>query len=558
MSQDNDLHILPEKGNPYTNDRGVAMPAGEQIAPEEIRIQLHEILESKDFQASPRLRDFLNFVVERTITGHGQDLKAYTVALEVFGLGTDFDPNTNPLIRTEAGRLRSKLEHFYLHNPNARISISIPKGGYAAAFSRISASTQEDPAKSVYSFAPLKVAQPEYKASIMLMPFSVVNKDSGAEPIVDGLTNAISIHLTRFRDLKIINYNQVTQLEPVFKDIMAKEMNLNARFILCGSVQLEKNIVEVYASLIDSTSMYIVWAEKFDAELEPGSQLEMQESIAQFIVSRIADDFGLLHRTLLQEMASGTVTTSSIQEASLLYYHWTTVLTREDFARALESVEKAHQSDETHIPTLSMLADLYASNQQWTYGLVDNALEKSLQLANEAVNQDPGCQLAYVALALNYHLRTDRDKFQYCAERALELNPSSTNALSALASWYALSGLWDKSFELTEKIIDLSTSIPGWCHFVWAMYRYVNNDYERSLAEAQKINMPNSLWDPLIRLALCGFLENPAEREEAVARLTSIYPDFLKTGKTIVENSLPYPEMSGKVLEGMARAGVKF
>jgi hypothetical protein len=91
-------------------------------------------LESKDFQASPRLKDFLAFVVEKTLAAKGQELKAYTIGVEVFALGKDFDPNTNPLVRTEAGRLRSKLEHFYLHNPGARIKIDIPKGGYAAAF----------------------------------------------------------------------------------------------------------------------------------------------------------------------------------------------------------------------------------------------------------------------------------------------------------------------------------------------------------------------------------------------------------------------------------------
>lgn len=535
------------------------MSTSEKIRPEEVYAQLTEILESSDFQASPRLRDFLTFVVQRTLDAKGQDLKAYTIGLEVFGLGEEFDPNANPLVRTEAGRLRNKLEHFYLHNPKARINIKIPKGGYAAAFSRIvSPESNNHPNNQLFSFSPQKVPQAEHKTSIMLMPFINVNKAVEAEAIVKGLSNCISIHLTKFYDLKVVNYDQVLQLNAVFKQILEKDLNLDARFILCGSVQLEKNIIEVYASLVDTTSMYNIWAEKFDAEIDSGSLLEVQESIAQSIVSRIADDFGLINRTLLKEMTSGAHATSSIQEASLLYYHWTAVLNKEDFIKALASVEKAHAGSPNNIPILAMLADLYASGHQWSYGLVENALEKSLQMATAAVNQDPSCQLAYMALALNYFLRTDFNKFQHCAERAIELNPSSTNALSAVGSWYALSGEWERAFELTERIMLLSMNCPDWCHFAHAMQKYLEDDYEGSLTEAQKINMPHNLWGSLIHLAAGAFLHNEEECIKALCRLEKIYPDFRNKGDIIIKNNLPYEEFSSKVLQGLAKAGIKF
>lgn len=48
--------------------------------------------------------------MQATLDGKGEELKAYKIAIDVFGLEEDFDPNTNPMIRTEAGRLRSKLD----------------------------------------------------------------------------------------------------------------------------------------------------------------------------------------------------------------------------------------------------------------------------------------------------------------------------------------------------------------------------------------------------------------------------------------------------------------
>ncbi len=528
------------------------------LTPDEIRAQLHEILESKDFQASPRLKDFLAFVVEKTLAAKGQELKAYTIGVEVFALGKDFDPNTNPLVRTEAGRLRSKLEHFYLHNPGARIKIDIPKGGYAAAFLKIHPIQKNHrathPKSEAYSFSLSKVPQAEHKASIILLPFSNISKTDYVDAIVEGLSSSINIHLTKFRDLKIVNYNQIAQFNSAFREITSKNLNVDTRFILCGNVQRDGNVVEVHASLVDTTSMHNIWAEKFDAEVDSGSLFEVQESIAQAIVYRIADDFGLLHRTLLQEMTSGVSPASSIQEASLLYYHWTTTLTRRDFAIVVESVEKAHAGDSLHAPTLAMLADLYASGHQWSYGKIDSPLDQSLKMASKAANEDPGCQLAHVALALNYHLRADFAKFKLCAEKALELNPSSTNTISALGSWYAMSGMWDKAFELTNKIMELSSTCPGWCHFTAAMHKYLSNDFENSLIEAQKINMPENLWDSLIKLAAGGFLGERAICEKATKRLLGIYPDFQRNKTRIICNNLPYKNFSSKILEGLAKA----
>lgn len=531
------------------------------ITPEEISNQLHKILASNDFKASPRLKSFLAFVVEQTLAAKGQDLKAYTIGVEVFGLGENFDPNTNPLVRTEAGRLRSKLEHFYLHTPDAKINIEIPKGGYAAAFSRIRAPAshlnQSTSKNKPYSFSSSKVPQPEHKASIMIMPFNNISKTEKTGIIVEGLNNSTSTNLTKFRELKIINYNQFLQLDPAFRNVIPKNLKFDARFILCGSVQMEKDIIEVHATLVDTTSMCNIWAEKFDAEAGSGSIFEAQESIAQAIVYRIADDFGLLHRTLLQEMESGLSAASSIQEASLFYYQWSTTLTKKDFIKALESVEKAHASDPAHIPTLAMLADLYASDHQWSYGQLNNPLEQSLKMATKAVNEYPGCQLAHIALAINYHLRADLDKFKFCAERALEVNPSSTNAISAIGSWYAMAGMWDEAFKLTNKIMELKQTCPSWCHFASAMHKYLNEDYEGSISEAKKINMPETLWDSLIDLAAGGFLNNKQISEKALARLTSTYPDFKKNKDKIICNCLPYKLFSSKVLEGIKKAGVK-
>ena len=92
--------------------------------------QIALILNSADFDATGREHRFLSHVVEETLSGRGDRIKAYSIAVEVFGRGESFDPQTDPIVRIEAGHLRRALERYYLTAGHADpILITIPKGG---------------------------------------------------------------------------------------------------------------------------------------------------------------------------------------------------------------------------------------------------------------------------------------------------------------------------------------------------------------------------------------------------------------------------------------------
>jgi hypothetical protein len=76
---------------------------------ETVRRELDTILSSHGFVQSKRLTDFLRFVVERHLDGRDDELKETLLAVEVFGRKADYDPKQDSIVRTEAGRLRSKL-----------------------------------------------------------------------------------------------------------------------------------------------------------------------------------------------------------------------------------------------------------------------------------------------------------------------------------------------------------------------------------------------------------------------------------------------------------------
>lgn len=100
-----------------------------------VREQLRRILAEPTFQASGPRRAFLRFVVEETLAGRADRLKGFTIAQAVFDRDDDFDPQTDPVVRVEARRLRHDLDGYYAGPGRCdQLIISIPKGGYLPRF----------------------------------------------------------------------------------------------------------------------------------------------------------------------------------------------------------------------------------------------------------------------------------------------------------------------------------------------------------------------------------------------------------------------------------------
>lgn len=112
-------------------------PGGNAIAQAEIEAALLRILSSPDFANATRSRRFLDFVVGKTLAGEGETIKEYLIGAEAFGRPADYDPRNDPIVRVEAGRLRSRLADYYKSvGTQDPIQIDLPKGSYVPVFSR--------------------------------------------------------------------------------------------------------------------------------------------------------------------------------------------------------------------------------------------------------------------------------------------------------------------------------------------------------------------------------------------------------------------------------------
>lgn len=103
-----------------------------------VRDLLERVLRSETFARSERARKLLNYLVEREQAGDAERLKGFTIAMDVFGKDTDFDPSTDAVVRVQAGRLRELLSQYYAAEGSAEpIRIEIPRGGYVPSYHRV-------------------------------------------------------------------------------------------------------------------------------------------------------------------------------------------------------------------------------------------------------------------------------------------------------------------------------------------------------------------------------------------------------------------------------------
>jgi len=100
-----------------------------------VREHLDKILASKEFVHADSLRRFLSYTVEKAIDGDPGSLKESLLGTQLFGRGDAFDPRIDPIVRVQAGKLRTRLERYYAGDGRSdAVIIDFPKGGYVPVF----------------------------------------------------------------------------------------------------------------------------------------------------------------------------------------------------------------------------------------------------------------------------------------------------------------------------------------------------------------------------------------------------------------------------------------
>lgn len=134
-----------------------------RATPESVREELERVLASHEFRSSKRSQEFLRYVIENTLAGHGDLLKERTIGIDVFGRSADYDPSDDATVRVKAGEVRKRLGLYYsTEGAQDPLKIELPFGTYVPEFRPTPARTA-----AVAPEAPHPVPAPAASASPM-------------------------------------------------------------------------------------------------------------------------------------------------------------------------------------------------------------------------------------------------------------------------------------------------------------------------------------------------------------------------------------------------------
>jgi adenylate cyclase len=540
---------------PGSNQPPPGSGAGPRPGKAAIRQQLEKILTSPRLINSPKLHNFLRFIVEKTLAGEAADIKGYTVATQVMGRKADFDPNLDPIVRIQAGRLRRALEQYYgVQGQGDAVVIEVPKGSYVPVFR--TAARQGGDGRATTQVRPEPVLALPPGPSVAVMPLLNLTGDPQQEYFTEGLAEELTGELARYQDLRVIAYQSTRRWKREKIDPRAAGRDLGVRFLVEGSIRKDAKTVKIDLHVVDTPNGRRVWGKQYCRELQADSLIALQEEIARQVAARLASVYGIIPQTLSRESRRKPPESLETYEAFLRFYHHATVMSPQTFAETLRVLEQTVRREPESGFAWSLLAFLYAQSFSLQFLPLDSPLEQALDAARKGAALEPENQITRMALAHVYFFCNERDMFLTEAETALALNPNAPGPIGFLGWLLALYGEWERGLAILAKGIDLNPHYPGWFHMAPYGNFYRQGKYAEAYHEAQKFQMPQLFWDPLLRAAASSRLGREAAGARAMAELLHLRPDFPAAGPFLISCYIKFPDLADGLLEGLRLAGL--
>jgi len=258
------------------------------------------------------------------------------------------------------------------------------------------------------------------RPSVAVLPFENLSGDAGQDFFSDGIAEDVLTALGRFSNLLVVAKSASFQFKG--RNLAPAEIGrlLDARYLLEGSVRRAGDRVRVNAELTEAATGRNVWSEAYDAEVK--DIFTVQEDIARRVVGAAAVKLTRFER----ERALGKPT------KNLAAYEYV-LRGREVFSHATR--EGNHEAQD---------------------------------MFQRAIDLDPSCAVAYAELGLSLveavgsgwteFVADDLGRAETLAQKALSLDPASTDAYRLLAEVDLARGHFDLALAQTERALEINSS----------------------------------------------------------------------------------------------------
>lgn len=560
----------------------------------EVRAELERILASPSFAQAGRASDFLRLVVNEALSGAGARLKGYTIAVEVFGRPPNFDPQTDPLVRVEAGRLRSRLVEYYETDGAANpIRISLPRGTYAPTWEyaprEVPADTSEVAVRAPVAndrerwywlaatlaavivvaltavvwlseelgrlrteLATQSAAAVSDEPRVVVFPLENLTPEHAPLALLAaGMTEEIMLALGA-RDLRVIAGDRERLESHVVRAAGA------GYYVLSGSVRGggEGEHIRIALRLIDPGTGTQLWSRAYDQPHEIERLPDLQAQVAREVAA-ISAPYGPIFEAELAraQRSAGAVV---LRECEARYFDYRRTLETVTFRHALECYQRLSLTEPDVGAVWAGLAMLYLDDYGYRYGTAPT-LQASFMLAREATEKalalDRHSLLANMALARVQFFEGHKEDLEETVDAVLAEFPESAEARVYFAPLLTIMGS-PRGVVLMDEAVRISPNQPPITNVTYVLAYMSEGRFADALAAAQKAQLPNWFIGHMAVAAAAGLTGDARLAERARWRLLQLYPNFESEALDLFDQWQHTPALRQAFVRGLRAAGL--
>lgn len=341
----------------------------------------------------------------------------------------------------------------------------------------------------------------------MVLPFVNMSADAENEYFSDGITEEIINALTTVKGLKVIARTSSFAFKNKNIDVRTIGDQLGVSTVLEGSVRKAENRVRITAQLISTDDGTHFWSKNFDRDLE--DIFAVQDEISLRIADQIRENFG--HLNIQEHLIEAPTKNIEAYDLYLKGRHQHLLWDGQGMVNSIALYEQCVTIDPSFALPYFGLVYSYAMYGSWTTN--KELLQLSEEILNKGFKLDKQSYTGYFGQAtLSFWGQWDFINGQKFFQKAIELNPSYTEAEEGLCELYTAVGYFEKALWHADNILRINPLSPNH-YFTKANIYYLNEDYTKALECIEtSLSINPDFTHPIGLKQLCLILTKDYER----------------------------------------------